>query len=94
MVHDKGNEVIEERFESLLSWYQLELEISMKGSDLIFLFTYCTYYYLTCWIIYRFSWFNKKNATINLIGKNDNKCFQYAATVALIYEKIGKIFEE
>ena len=35
-----------------------------------------------------------KNATINPIGKNDNKCFQYAATVALIYKKIGKIFEE
>ena len=48
MVYDKANEVIEERFESLLSWYQIELEISMRGSDFIFLFTYCTYYYLTC----------------------------------------------
>ena len=47
-LYDKANEVIEERFESLLSRYQIELEISMRGSDFIFLFTYFTYYYKTC----------------------------------------------
>ena len=29
-------------------------------------------------------------ATINSINKKDNKCFQYAVTVALNREKIGK----
>ena len=44
------------------------------------------------WIIYRFSWMNKKQkkGTINSINKKDNKCFQYAVTVALNYEEIGK----
>ena len=47
MVYDKADEVIDECFESLLFWYQIGLEISMRGSDFIFMFTYCTYYYLT-----------------------------------------------
>ena len=34
-----------------------------------------------------------KKATINLINNKDNKCFQYAATFALNYEKIGKSLE-
>ena len=48
LIYDKIDEVIEEHFKSLLSWYQIGLQISMKGSGFIFLFTYCTYYYLTC----------------------------------------------
>ena len=35
-------------------------------------------------------WVKSKKAPVNPINKNDNKCFQYAATVALNYEKIGK----
>ena len=31
-----------------------------------------------------------KKATINTINKKDNKCFQYAVTVALNYEEIKK----
>ena len=31
-----------------------------------------------------------KKATITPINKKDNKCFQYAITVALNHEKIGK----
>ena len=27
---------------------------------------------------------------MNPISKNDNKCFQYAITVALNYEEVGK----
>ena len=35
-------------------------------------------------------WIKKKKATIN--RKNaDNKCFQYAATVALNYEKVNEM---
>ena len=35
-------------------------------------------------------WIISKKATINPINKRDNKLFQYAATVALNYEKIAK----
>ena len=31
-----------------------------------------------------------KKLTINPINKNDNKCFQYAATLALNHKEIGK----
>ena len=41
-------------------------------------------------IIYKFSWLDKKKkATINSINEED-ECFQYAATIALSHEKIGK----
>ena len=36
MVNYKADEVIEELFQSLLSRYQIGLETSMKGSDLVF----------------------------------------------------------
>ena len=36
MAYDDANEVADEVFESLLSRYQISLEISMKGSDFIF----------------------------------------------------------
>ena len=35
-------------------------------------------------------WIENQKATINPINKKDNKCFQYAVTVALIREEIGK----
>ena len=35
-------------------------------------------------------WIKNKKATINPINKKDNKCFQYAITVALNYEEIKK----
>ena len=35
-------------------------------------------------------WIKNKRATINPINKKDNKCFQYAVTVALNYEEIKK----
>ena len=40
---------------------------------------------------YHFSpdWIKNKKATINPIKKKDNKCFQYALTVALNHVKIG-----
>ena len=36
-------------------------------------------------------WIKDKKATINLINKKSNKCFQYAVTVALNHEKILKV---
>ena len=35
-------------------------------------------------------WKKSKIAAINPINKNDNKCFQYAVTVAINHEKIEK----
>ena len=35
-------------------------------------------------------WIKNKKATINAINKKENKCFQYAVTVALNHEEIGK----
>ena len=43
------------------------------------------------WIMYRFSLLDKKyKATISLINKKDNKCFQYSVIVVLIHRKTGK----
>ena len=33
-------------------------------------------------------WIKNKNTTINIINKKDDKCFQYAVTVALNFEEI------
>ena len=33
-------------------------------------------------------WIKNKSATINIINKKDDKCFQYAVTVALNFEEI------
>ena len=35
----------------------------------------------------------KQKSKINRINKKDNKCFQYAVTVALNHEEIGKYSE-
>ena len=35
-----------------------------------------------------------KKARINPINKNNNKCFQYATTLALNHEEIGKHLEK
>ena len=42
----------------------------------------------------RSDWIKNKKATINPINKNDSKCFQYAVTVTLNYEEIGKHAEK
>ena len=38
-------------------------------------------------------WIKNKETAINLINQKDNKCFQYAVTVALNYEEIRKYSE-
>ena len=63
----------------------------MKGGEFAFEYVHLLYY--KCHKINpnrcRFSWLDKKQkkATINLINKRDNKCFQYAVTVVLNLEK-------
>ena len=68
---------------------------SMKGSEFVFDYVHLLYY--KCYKInlnrggsYVDSpdWIKNKKATINLINKKDNKCFQYAVTAALNHEEI------
>ena len=96
VINDEADEVIKERFDSLKNRYQNNLE-SIKGSE--FFFDYAHLLYYKCHKInpnrgglYRDfpDWIQNKNATINPINKKDNKCFQYAVTVALNHEKIKK----
>ena len=69
----------------------------MKGSE--FVFDYVDLLYYKCdrtnpnrggSYIDSPDWIKSKNAVINPVNKKDNKCFQYAVTVALNHEKTGK----
>ena len=69
----------------------------MKGIDFIFHYTHlllckCHETTFKCdgSYISSLDWIKNKKATINSINKEDNKCFQYAATVALNHEEIKK----
>ena len=96
MMNGKADEFIEELFDSLKNRYQDYLA-SMKGSESVSDNFQLLYY--KCHKInpnrggsYIDSpdWIKNKKATINPINKKDNKCFQYAVTVALNYEEIKK----
>ena len=92
--HNDANEVVNELFESLSSRYQRNLETWMQKSDFIFDSVQLMYYKCHKVNFIRSGsyidtpdWINEKKATIN--PKNtDDKYFQYAATVALNYDKI------
>ena len=94
MIGSDTNEVIEELFKSLLQKCQENLEEKMSGSELVFDAVNVLYYDLNKISLNRGGsyidspkWLKCKKATIN--PKNeDNKCFQYALTVALNYEQI------
>ena len=69
----------------------------MKGSE--FAFNYDHLLYCKCHkinpncggsYINSPDWIENQKATINPINKKDNKCFQYAVTVTLNHEQIGK----
>ena len=96
MIYDKADEVTEEIFELLLNRYQIGLETSMKASD--FIFDYVNQLKYKCHKInlerdrsYLDSpnLMKNKKATINPIN-DDDKYFQYAATVALNHKEIRK----
>ena len=89
MINDKANEV---------NRCQIELESSMRGSDFIFDCVYLFYY-----IFHKITsndggsyidspdWMRNNKTTINpIFKKKDNKWFQYAVTIVLSYEEIGK----
>ena len=90
------DEIIEELFKSLLQRYQEGLEESMRGSEFIFDCVDALYHNLNKISLSRGGshrdspkWLKNKNATINP-KNNDDKCFQYALTIALNYEQIKK----
>ena len=92
---DNENEVANELFESLRSRYQIGLETSMRGSDFIFdsiqlLYYKCDKINLNVGVIYWFSRLDKIEKSNNKSKNEDDKYFQYAATVALNHEEIKR----
>ena len=93
--YNDANEVVKELFEPLRSKYQSNLETSMKGSD--FVFNSVQLMYNKCHKVnfkhggsYIDSPDQIKYKKATIYPKNEyNKCFQYAATVALNYEEIN-----
>ena len=81
------------KIESFLQKYQKGLEESMRGSEFVYDSVDVLYYDLNKVILSRGGsyidspkWLKNKKPTINPKNKDD-KCFQYALTVALNYEK-------
>ena len=95
MMGSETDQIIEELFESLLQLYQKNLEESMRGSEFVYDTVDVLYYNLNKVSLSRGGsyidspkWLKNKKATINPQNKKDDRCFQYAATVALNYQKI------
>ena len=94
MVGSETDEIIKDLFESFLQKYQEGLEESMRGSESVYDSVAALYYNLNKVSLSRGEsyidspkWLKNKKATIN--PKNeDDKCFQYALTVALNHEQI------
>ena len=94
MIGSKTDEIIEELFKSLLKRYQEGLKESMRGSEFVFDRVDALYYNLNKISLSRGGlcidspeWLENKKATTDS-KNNDGKCFQYALTVALNYEKL------
>ena len=89
------NDVVEELFKSTLERYQTGLQESMRGSEFVFDCVNELHYKLHKVDLNRGrsyidspSWLKNKKAAINPKNVNDDRCFQYALTVALNYGKI------
>ena len=89
MIGSETEEVAEKLIMSILQKYQDNLQNKMKGSDFIFNGIKYLYYDLNRITISKGGsyiespkWLKDKKCTINQ-KNNDNKCFQYAATLAL-----------
>ena len=95
MIGSDTNEIIKDLLESFLQKHQEGLEESMRGSEFVYDSVDVLYYNLNKVSLSRGEsytdspkWLKNKKATINPQNKKDDKCFQYALTVALNYEKI------
>ena len=96
MFGDDNDYIIEQLFKSLLHKYEENLQNKMRGSDFEFDGVNFLYYDFNkislnrggSYIDYP-KWFKDKKSIIN--PKNsDNKCFQYAVTLALNLDRIKK----
>ena len=96
MIGSETDEIIEDLFNSFLQKYQEGLEESMRGSEFAYDSVDTLYYNLNKVNLSRGGSYidtpkclKNKKATISP-KNNDDKCFQYALTVALNYEEIEK----
>ena len=96
MSGDNNDDIIEQLFESLLQKYEENLQNKMKGSDFEFDGVNFLYYDFNKMSRNRDEsyidspkWLKDKKSIINP-KNNDNKCFQYAVTLALNLYKIKK----
>ena len=96
MIGSETEEVSEKLIMSILQKYQDNLQNKMKSSDFIFNGINYLYYNLNRITISKGGsyiespkWLKDKKCTINK-KNNDNKCFQYAATLALNINSIDK----
>ena len=97
MMGSETDEIIEELFKSFLPKYQEGIEDSVRGSEFVYDSVNSLYYNLNKVSLSRDEsyidspkWLKNKKATINPQNKKDDRCFQYALTVALNYRKIKK----
>ena len=100
MMSSETDEIIEELFESFLLKYPEGLEESMRGSEFVYDSIDVLCYNLNKVSLSRGGsyidspkWLKNKKSTINPKNKDD-KCFQYALTVAWNSEKFKKIHKE
>ena len=96
MIASETEEVAEKLFMSILQKYQDNLQNKMKGSDFIFNGINYLYYDLNRITISKSGsyiespkWLKDKKCCINQ-KNNDNKCFQYAATLPLNSNNIDR----
>ena len=94
MSGSETEEIVETLYRSLLQNYQDNLQEKMRGSDFIFDGVNYLYYNLNRISISKDGsyiespkWLKDKKSTVNQ-KNNDNKCFQYATTLALNFNKI------
>ena len=96
MIGSETEEVAEKLFMSILQKYQYNVQNKMKGSDFIFNGINYLYYDLNRITISKGGsyiespkWLKDKKCIVNQ-KNNDNKCFQYAATLALNFNDIDR----
>ena len=96
MSGDDTNKIIKLLFESFLKRFEENLQNKMRGSEIDFDGINFFYYSFNKTSIYRGGsytdspeWLKNKKATINP-KNNDDKCFQYAITLALNLDNINK----
>ena len=90
MMGSETDEIIEDLFESFLQKYQEALEESMTGSDFVYDSIDALYYNLNKVSLSRGGSYIDSPKWLKNNRQHDDKCFQYALTVALYYEKIKK----